>query len=287
VVVFSPAARHNLISLVSLIISAMPGGKPGQGTIPMPDRIRVSCASLCRIEHEGWFLLLLNADRRQRGLYVLSPIGGALSITAYDRLAPFAAILETPQNDDLRLTLPRAKLPHFREWFYSGQGRERSPFRELREELVDEASLLPALEPEDVTWEHLWTAEEEAQACEVDARFQSEEWLNQRGGLRQTGIKIHQDVRVVEGATKAPGGLVRATLRLRQGRIDDIVLSGDFTLTPAFALASLEQSLRGVTVSQDALSARVQQAYRATGIQSPGLAPEHFVQAILAAAGAS
>jgi len=38
-----------------------------------------------------------------------------------------------------------------------------------------------------------WTAEEEAQACEVDARFQSEEWLNQRGGLRQTGIKIHQD----------------------------------------------------------------------------------------------
>ncbi|NLE52350.1 MAG: hypothetical protein GX613_13195 [Chloroflexi bacterium] len=161
-VVFSPAARHNLISLVSLIISAMPGGKPGQGTIPMPDRIRVSCASLCRIEHEGWFLLLLNADRRQRGLYVLSPIGGALSITAYDRLAPFAAILETPQNDDLRLTLPRAKLPHFREWFYSGQGRERSPFRELREELVDEASLLPALEPEDVTWEHLWTAEEEA-----------------------------------------------------------------------------------------------------------------------------
>jgi len=132
-----------------------------------------------------------------------------------------------------------------------------------------------------------WTAEEEAQACEVDARFQSEEWLNQRGGLRQTGIKIHQDVRVVEGATKAPGGLVRATLRLRQGRIDDIVLSGDFTLTPAFALASLEQSLRGVTVSQDALSARVQQAYRATGIQSPGLAPEHFVQAILAAAGAA
>jgi len=126
------------------------------------DRIRVSCASLCRIEHEGWFLLLLNADRRRRGLYVLSPVGGALSITAYDRLASFAAIFETPQNDDLRLTLPRAKLPDFREWFYSGQGRERSPFRELREELVDEAMLLPALAPEDVAWEHLWTAEEEA-----------------------------------------------------------------------------------------------------------------------------
>jgi hypothetical protein len=128
----------------------------------MTDRIRVSCASLCRIEHEGWFLLLLNADRRRRGLYVLSPIGGALTITAYDRLASFAAILETPQNDDLRLTVPRAKLPQFREWFYSGHGRERSPFRELREELVDETNLLPSLEPEDVQWEHLWTVEEEA-----------------------------------------------------------------------------------------------------------------------------
>lgn len=132
-----------------------------------------------------------------------------------------------------------------------------------------------------------WSAAEEVQARDIDARFQSDEWLHQRGGLRQTGIKIHQDVRVVEGATKAPGGLVRATLRLRHGRIDDLVLSGDFTLAPAFALAALEQSLRGVTLSPDALSARVQQAYKSTGIQSPGLAPEHFVGAILAAAGAS
>jgi len=132
-----------------------------------------------------------------------------------------------------------------------------------------------------------WSAEEEAQACEVEARFQSEEWLYQRGGLRQSGVKIHQDVRVVEGGTKAPGGLVRATLRLRHGRIDDIVLSGDFTLAPAFALAALEQSLRGLTLAPDALTTRVQQVYKATGIQSPGLAPDHFVQAILAAAGAS
>lgn len=127
----------------------------------MTSRIRVSCASLCRIEHEGWFLLLLNADRRRNGLYILAPIGGALTITAYDRLASFAAILETPENGDLRLSLPRARLPLFREWFYSGQGRERSPFRELREELVDETGLLPALAPDDVTWEHLWTVEEE------------------------------------------------------------------------------------------------------------------------------
>jgi len=134
--------RHNLIRQIA---QTSPGARRASGGAVVTDRIRVSCASLCRIEHEGWFLLLLNADRRRRGLYVLSPVGGALSITGYDRLASFAAIFETPQNDDLRLTLPRAKLPDFREWFYSGQGRERSPFRELREELVDETKLLPTL----------------------------------------------------------------------------------------------------------------------------------------------
>ena len=40
------------------------------------DRIRVSCAVLCRVEHEGRYLLLINDNRRRRGVYVLSPIGG-------------------------------------------------------------------------------------------------------------------------------------------------------------------------------------------------------------------
>lgn len=161
----------------------------------MTDRIRVSCASLCRIEHEGWFLLLLNANRRQRGIYVLSPIGGALTITRYDRLASFAAVLETPQNDDLRLTLPRDKLPAFREWFYSGQDRERSPFRELYEELVDETHLLDALAPEDVVWQHLWTVEEDA--------------VTARGG--QSGVFTHYFLEIF-GVTFANDAVLSALL---------------------------------------------------------------------------
>ncbi len=129
----------------------------------------------------------------------------------------------------------------------------------------------------------VWSAEEEALAQELDARFQSSEWLYQKGGLRQPGVKISEDVRVVEAAFKAPGGLIRVTARLREGRIDDLALSGDFTLLPSFAVGALEQAVRGLKMTREGLSARLSEAYRALGIQSPGVTPEHFADAIMAA----
>lgn len=128
----------------------------------MVNWIRVSCASLCRIEHQGRFLLLLNYNRRARGIYVLSPIGGAIRVFDPNRLETFGAIPEDPTQNDLRVTMPYDMLPAFGDWFYSGLDRERSPFRELHEELVGESCLLPALEPTDIEWRHIWTAEEEA-----------------------------------------------------------------------------------------------------------------------------
>ncbi|MFN8472721.1 MAG: lipoate--protein ligase [Anaerolineae bacterium] len=129
------------------------------------------------------------------------------------------------------------------------------------------------------------TAREEAMAEELDERFAASEWLYQKGGLRQSGIKIHEDVRVVEGAHKAPGGLIRVTARLREGRIDDITLSGDFTVLPAVAVAALEQALRGLALREDALTPQLEETYGSLGIQSPGVTPSDFVTAILSASG--
>lgn len=129
------------------------------------------------------------------------------------------------------------------------------------------------------------TPPEEALAAELDERFVSAEWLYQKGGLRQRGVKIHEDVRVVESAHKVPGGLIRVTARLRHGRIDDLTISGDFTLLPTFGVAALEQALRGLTTRREILAARVQEVYRALGIQSPGVTPDDFTAAILAMTG--
>jgi lipoate-protein ligase A len=127
------------------------------------------------------------------------------------------------------------------------------------------------------------TPSEQAMMAEWDARFLSDEWLHAVGGLHQARIKIHEDVRVGEAAYKAPGGLIRVTILLREGLIDDLSLSGDFTLLPGSALGVLERSLRGAAVAQEALESQATQVYRALGIQSPGVSPSHFVEAILAA----
>jgi lipoate-protein ligase A len=130
------------------------------------------------------------------------------------------------------------------------------------------------------------TPAELALAAELDARFVSDDWLYQKGGLRRAGVKIHEDVQVVEGAFKAPGGLIRATARLREGRLDGLELAGDFTLFPAAAIGGLQAAALGTELTRDALAERFAAVYRERAIQSPGVTPEHLANAIMTAAGA-
>ena len=121
---------------------------------------------------------------------------------------------------------------------------------------------------------------------EIDARFLTDEWLYAKGSLSNQGVKIHEDVRVVEGAFKAPGGLIRATVRLREDRIDDLDLSGDFTVFPATAVGGLQKAACGANVTPTALTERFTGAYHDLGIRSPGVTPEHWTAAVLAATAA-
>ncbi len=131
------------------------------------------------------------------------------------------------------------------------------------------------------------TATELALAAELDERFLSAEWLYQKGNLRRTGVTIHEDVHVAEAAFKAPGGLIRATVRLREGRLDSLELAGDFTIFPAAAVDNLQAAVIGTELTRDALVSRFAATYRDLGIQAPGVMPEHLADAILAAACAS
>ena len=131
------------------------------------------------------------------------------------------------------------------------------------------------------------TSAEDALAADLDARFASDDWLYLGGRSQRSGVKIHEDVWVGEGMVKAPGGLIRATVRVRDGRIDDLALSGDFTALPASGVAALEDALNGVAVAREPLLASVEERYRVLAIRSPGVTPENFVEAILVAAARS
>jgi lipoate-protein ligase A len=155
-----------------------------------------------------------------------------------------------------------------------GSTPERAMVKDLYMKKVSETLGVEVYEGE-------WTEEEEAMAQEIDARFVSDEWLYQKGRLQQPGVKIHEDVYIVEAAFKAQGGLIRVIARLSEGRIDDVSISGDFTLLPSFALGALEQSLRGINATPETLTSKIEEAYYRLDIQSPGVTPADFTTAIM------
>ena len=129
------------------------------------------------------------------------------------------------------------------------------------------------------------TEREEAAVRRWDERLSSPEWLHQRGTMRRKGVKVSEDVRVVEGSHKAPGGLIRVTARLRHGRVEDIDITGDFTLLPASRVADLERAVRGIEVVPEVVLSHFREVYEEMDLWSPGVTAEDFAFALLAATG--
>jgi lipoate-protein ligase A len=125
------------------------------------------------------------------------------------------------------------------------------------------------------------TNRELALAEKLDEKFATIGWLYQKGSLRQSGVKIHQDINVREVALKTSGGLVRVTARVHDGRIDDMTLSGDFTMLPKFATDMLEQAMRGVSLEVNAIRTLIEDMYRNNCIASPGLTTDDLTNAIM------
>lgn len=120
-------------------------------------------------------------------------------------------------------------------------------------------------------------------AVALDERFASADWLDEAGGLRRAGVRIHEDVRVGEGAHKAAGGLIRCVARVRGDRLDDVGFSGDFTARPATMPADLEVHLRGRPVAEAALLEAVDDYYTEVRPEIPGVTPQDWVAAVMAA----
>ena len=129
------------------------------------------------------------------------------------------------------------------------------------------------------------TEEELAKAAELDETFASEDFLGIKGPVSPVGVKIHEDVRVVEGAAKAPGGLVRVTARLHGSRVDDVTFTGDFTMLPADGVTAIEAALRGSSAEEADVVERVASVYREHGLESPGLEAADFARVLAQAAG--
>ncbi|TFG33838.1 lipoate--protein ligase family protein [Candidatus Thorarchaeota archaeon] len=132
------------------------------------------------------------------------------------------------------------------------------------------------------------TSWEKGRMAELRPKYLSDEWLHWRGGGRLTGartVRISATTSVGTANYKAPGGLVRATIEKVDGKVNEIVLSGDFFMLPNEAISWLELKIIGASVEGEEIIQRIKQAYNEYKIESPGVTPEDIETAIRMAIG--
>jgi hypothetical protein len=84
---------------------------------------------------------------------------------------------------------------------------------------------------------------------------------------------------------KAPKGVIKVELELEGNLISRISITGDFFMYPEEALEDLERKLVGTKIDRESLMKNIEDFYRSTGARTPMVEPEHFVEAIMRAAG--
>lgn len=119
----------------------------------------------------------------------------------------------------------------------------------------------------------------------VRPRHLSDEWLylpemRHERLIGKRTIKVASDVRIVEIEYKAKK-LIRVTAELTGDEVKDVMLSGDFFMMPEDGLPKLESALNGIDLVRERILKRIRAVYEKDGIQTPGIGPEDFTEAIM------
>jgi lipoate-protein ligase A len=117
---------------------------------------------------------------------------------------------------------------------------------------------------------------------ELKPKYMSDEWLHWRRGGRLDArtVRISATTRVGTSNYKAPGGLMRVTAEEVEGRLNEVVISGDFFMLPMDAIANLENTLKGTKTENGDILGKVNEAYSKYNIESPGVTPEDIETAV-------
>lgn len=132
------------------------------------------------------------------------------------------------------------------------------------------------------------TSWEKGRMAELRPKYVSDEWLHWRRGGRLTEartVRISATTTVGTATYKAPGGLIRATIEKVDGKLSEVVVSGDFFMLPNESISWLERKIIGAAVEGNEIIQRIEQAYDEYNIESPGVTPEDIETAIRMAIG--
>ncbi len=132
--------------------------------------------------------------------------------------------------------------------------------------------------------------ESEPTPAELDAIAREEhalsdpDWTYKKGRkFTELGVKISSGTHLTESAHKAPGGLIRTHLLARNGRIANVLISGDFTCLPDDGIDRLCDRLNGVKLEEENLSKAISIGLEKLELDMPGLQASDIVTAIMSA----
>lgn len=97
------------------------------------------------------------------------------------------------------------------------------------------------------------------------------------------GVKISAGIHLTESAYKAPGGLIRVRLLARDGKVGELMFSGDFTCLPPDGVERLAEGLVGVGLDHESLVRTAAATFAGVGIEMPGVTPADIATAVMAA----
>ncbi|HED10265.1 MAG TPA: lipoate--protein ligase family protein [Caldithrix abyssi] len=124
------------------------------------------------------------------------------------------------------------------------------------------------------------TLEEMDKIYEWDERLRSDSWMNsiQLAEKDLKHVKISSNVKILQAAHKARGGLIRGTLRVVDGVVDDVCISGDFPMSPQNCLKEFAHTFQGARLDRSELEKRLHKALAELEVDMAGVDENDFKQ---------
>ncbi len=128
------------------------------------------------------------------------------------------------------------------------------------------------------------TNEELAAIEKAERDLANPDWTYSQGKkLVEMGVKIASGTHMTEAMFKAKGGLIRVHLLAHDGKVADLMISGDFTCLPPDGVDRLADALKGTTLDAMALAGVAERAISRLGLELPGIAPDDIATAVVGA----
>jgi len=112
--------------------------------------------------------------------------------------------------------------------------------------------------------------------------YLTNEWLYEtetRGKKLFDAVKIHGSLNIAQGMYKSQGGLIKALCEFQNSLLTDILISGDFWITPN-KIPELEKALKGLNLEIDDFTEKIQEFLDREACETSGTTADDIAQSI-------